>query len=193
MNHLIVLAHPNPESFCHALCQTATDALSHSGQAQIRDLYQLEFDPTLTLAELKGKTELPELEAEREYVRWADHLLFLFPVWWYDRPAILKGWIDRVLSYKFAYRVEEGRGVGLLSGKTATVVATFGSRREDIEAISPGAVDWVMEATARGTLEYCGFNEVKRHPLFALDKGTDEERRALLQELKSELKARFKD
>lgn len=191
MNHLVILAHPNPSSFCHALCQTAAEALSQSGRVQIRDLYQLEFDPVLTLSELKGKTDLPELEAERELVRWADHLLFVFPVWWYDRPAILKGWVDRVLSYGFAYRVEKGRGVGLLTGKTATVVATFGSRAEEIEALSPAAVDWVMEAMARGTLEYCGFSDVTRRPLFALDKAAQEERLELLHSFGSDLKERY--
>ena len=193
MRHLLVLAHPNPESFCSAVAQTLKSTLeSQNHSVELRDLYRPLFQPTLQLQELQSSLDDPELLAERDSILWADHLIFVFPVWWYDRPALLKGWIDRVFSYGFAYTVEQGRGRGLLAPRKASVVATFGSAREDVESLSPEAVDWVMGAMLQGTLGYCGLEPVGRYPLFAVGKLEQNQGQELLQELASSVLASLK-
>ena len=184
MKHLIILAHPKKESFCAAICEALHSALEATGdEVKVRDLYESDFDPVLRLNEVPGTDLAAEVRREQELVSWADHLIFIFPVWWYDRPALLKGWIDRVFSFGFAYTVENGRGKGLLTGKKASLYLTFGSSEVHVSELHPGATDWVMEAMAVGTLGYCGLECVEKVSLYALSELTPEERSGLLLEL----------
>lgn len=188
MNHLIILAHPNRESYCAAIAKRLNQALPSS---ILRDLHNPLFPPVLSFDEMRGRVSDPELLSEQEAVKRADHLIFIFPVWWYDRPAVLKGWFDRVFSYGFAYTVENGRGKGLLTDKEATVIATFGSTQEEIAQLHPGAAGWVTQALEIGTLRYCGFSKVENHPLFAINKNTHEQRVELLNGVVEGLVERF--
>lgn len=184
MNHLVVLAHPSDTCFCHALAQTLVQALRSRNQpVELQDLYSLEFEPTLSLHEMKGGEPPPQVREQQGFVTWADHLIFIFPVWWYDRPAILKGWIDRVFSYGFAYTVENGRGKGLLKGKSASIFATFGSTEADVAALDPRACDWVLEAMAKGTLEYCGVRCENKTALHALGDLSGQQREEILEQM----------
>lgn len=193
MKHLLIYAHPNPESFNHALMESAREELSLEGEVEVRDLYALGFDPCLGAGDFAAFREgrVPEdIAREQEWVRWADHLVFFYPVWWYDRPAILKGWVDRVFSTHFAYRddPESGTTLGLLGPREATVVCTLGVTAEDLDAIHPHAREWKFAAMNQGTLEYCGIRVRDFLPLFGVSQVDHAARVEMIEELRSRLR-----
>lgn len=101
MRVLIVLAHPVPESFAHALHGRVASTLVGAGhEVRELDLHRIGFDPVLS-TEDRRHYHTPEVNAARvadqlAHLQWAEGLIFVYPTWWYSLPAMLKGWIDRV-------------------------------------------------------------------------------------------------
>jgi putative NADPH-quinone reductase len=131
MNISIILAHPNPGSFNHAVAGAAADALRQNGHAVIlHDLCREQFSPLLPAAELQKDAKLDPVVARHcAEIASADGIIIVHPNWWGMPPAILKGWIDRVLRMEVAYRFvanDQGEGVpvGLLKAKAAIVFNT---------------------------------------------------------------------
>jgi NAD(P)H dehydrogenase (quinone) len=130
MKVLVVYAHPNPESFNHAVLEKFLGGLrSKNHEVEILDLYAQGFDPLLTAADLAsfqaGETPA-DIQAQQARVARAEGLAFIFPIWWSSLPAILKGWIDRVFSLGFAYAFTEEGPVGLLKQQKALLITTSG-------------------------------------------------------------------
>lgn len=102
MRVLLVHAHPNPESLNRALADTAAAALARGGhEVRFLDLYGIGFDPVMDRAEragyhTPGDNEAPVAE-HVAHLRWCEAVVFVYPTWWFGLPAILKGWLDRVL------------------------------------------------------------------------------------------------
>jgi NAD(P)H dehydrogenase (quinone) len=167
MKHLIIYAHPNQQSLNHHLKQALTEHLWDSGQeVVVRDLYQLNFSPILSLEDMKdqraGKVA-PDVKQEQDYILWADHITFIYPIWWTGMPAIMKGYIDRVFSYGFAYRYDQGIQKGLLTGKQTTIINTHGKSKAEYESIG---MDKALSLTSdKGIFSYCGL-EINRHFFF---------------------------
>jgi NAD(P)H dehydrogenase (quinone) len=133
MKHLIVVAHPRPDSFTHALAEAYADELKQLGhQAEIRDLYAAGFDPVLQPSELGGAGKA-DVQAEQVRVKEAAAVAFFYPLWWASMPAILKGYIDRVFTHGFAYDFRGTAMHGLLSGKTALLVTVSAAPREVLQ------------------------------------------------------------
>ena len=132
----VILAHPRPGSFNHAIAATVVTALEGQGHGVwFHDLYQENFDPVLLPAELEREAVLPPLVAQhcREIAQ-AQGIVIIHPNWWGQPPAILKGWVDRVLRPEVAYRFKEGDSgegipVGLLQAKAAVVFTTSNTPR----------------------------------------------------------------
>ncbi len=131
MNVLVVVAHPDPASFNHALAGAAVDAARSRGHAVVlRDLHGEGFDPILPRAEFPKDADLPPaLRRHCDELAAADGIVVVHPNWWGQPPAILKGWIDRVIRPGVAYAFREDDGgegvpVGLLRARTAVVLNT---------------------------------------------------------------------
>jgi NAD(P)H dehydrogenase (quinone) len=116
MMHLyIVFAHPSHDSFTYAVLQSFTKGLRDAGHTfEVRDLYEMDFRTDMDRAEYIRETgfdpDAPvseDVEAEHEKIAGADAIVFIYPVWWSDCPAKLKGWFDRVWSYGYAYCYDE--------------------------------------------------------------------------------------
>ncbi len=127
MNHLIVVAHPRQDSFTGALAAAYADELERLGhRSKTRDLYALGFNPVLAAGELGGfppDHEAPEdIRREQGLLSSAEAVAFIYPLWWASMPAMMKGYIDRVLSYGFAYDHQGGSIHGLLQGKKSLIV-----------------------------------------------------------------------
>lgn len=128
----ILLAHPNPQSFNHALARAVAAAAEASGHRVIlRDLCAEKFDPILPFAEASEKNfpVPPEIARHGREAAEADALVFIHPNWWGQPPAILKGWLDRVLrpgeAYKFGVNAKGEAGpVGLLKARALLVLNT---------------------------------------------------------------------
>jgi putative NADPH-quinone reductase len=127
---LIVFAHPGAASFNRAVLVrlvTALEALDHA--VTLCDLYAERFDPLMSAAELYEAARPPDVDHAQQLVLAAEVLLFVYPTWWWTPPAILKGWIERVICTHFAFRfdVSLNRFVGLLGGRRAFAVSTGSS------------------------------------------------------------------
>lgn len=131
MNISVILAHPDPRSFNHAIADTAVSVLGkNEHHIFFHDLYGEKFDPILTASEVPAKAPLPEaVKIHCDELSSADGIIIVHPNWWGQPPAILKGWVDRVIRPEVAYRFLEGdsgEGVpfGLLKARTAIVFNT---------------------------------------------------------------------
>jgi NAD(P)H dehydrogenase (quinone) len=137
MNILVIVAHPNGESFNHAIARAAVDELKCNGQHVIfHDLYAEHFDPLLPAAEIpRGAPLPPQIAAHCEEIAAANGIVIVHPNWWGQPPAILKGWVDRVIRPGVAYQFEEGDGgegvpAGLLKAHAALVFNTSNTPAE---------------------------------------------------------------
>jgi NAD(P)H dehydrogenase (quinone) len=133
----VILAHPRHGSFNHAIAATVVHTLEgQANQVWFHDLYQENFDPVLLPAELEPEAYLPPLvEQHCREIAQAQGIIIVHPNWWGQPPAILKGWVDRVLRPGVAYRFKEGDSgegvpVGLLPAKAAMVFTTSNTPRE---------------------------------------------------------------
>ena len=146
MKTAIILAHPNPSSFCAAIARTCVEALEASGgEVVLRDLYAMDFDPRLRAAELptpQGWTMAPDVVAERAVLTDVDSFVFVYPFWFNAPPAILKGYVDRVFSMGFGYQPGSHGGDPLLVGKTLMTFSTSGAPEHWIDAT--GALNALM-------------------------------------------------
>jgi putative NADPH-quinone reductase len=127
----LIQAHPDPAGghLCHALAQAYADGAVKAGrQVRVIDVAQLDF-PLLRSQKdwLEGKVPASLLPAQ-ETLRWADHLVFFFPLWLGDMPALLKGFLEQIARRGFAFEPVEGNPLGrkLLTGRSARVVVTMG-------------------------------------------------------------------
>ncbi|MFP7732408.1 NAD(P)H-dependent oxidoreductase [Priestia aryabhattai] len=167
MKHLIVYAHPNPESLNHAILDTAVNTLKKNGhEVVVRDLYKLDFQPVLkpedTEAMKAGK--IPnDIKVEQEFISEADIITFIYPIWWTGLPAILKGYVDRVFAYEFAYASEEEGIVKLLKGKKGLIINTHGTPNEVYDSI--GMTAGLKVTSDIGIFDFTGIETVD-HLLF---------------------------
>lgn len=176
MRHLIIYAHPNENSLNHSLLNTVVENLqSQNHEVVIRDLYKIGFDPVLSLADMHGQRTgkvSEDVQPEQEYISWAEQITFIYPIWWTGLPAIMKGYIDRVFSYGFAYRYDQGIQKGLLKGKKAVIINTHGKSHEEYERMG---MDKALTLTSdHGIFIYSGL-EIIQHLFFdKADKASSE-------------------
>ena len=102
---LLILAHPNRQSYNHAIAVSAIQQLQENGHDVIfHDLYAEKFVPILPSEEFPNKVTLPSyIKQHCDELRLADGIIIVHPNWWGQPPAILKGWIDRVMRPGVAY------------------------------------------------------------------------------------------
>lgn len=139
MKTLIVFAHQHQDSFNRSILNNVEATLKEKGQEVIvRDLYKLNFQPVLTIEDTASmKTgKIPEdIKTEQDLITQAEGIIFIYPIWWSNMPAILKGYIDRVFSFGFAYTYGEQGPVPLLKGKKGLIINTYGADEDQYEKI----------------------------------------------------------
>lgn len=204
MKVLIVYAHPEPRSLNGALREIAVKELMAQGhEVQVSDLYadgwksqvdRADFpslardERLITVAASKKAFEAgtltSDVKAEIEKLLWADALILQFPLWWFTMPAILKGWVDRVFAYGFAYGVGEHSdrrwgdryGEGTLAGKRAMLIVTAGGWEEHYAARGVnGPIDDLLFPINHGILYYPGYDVLPPFVVYRAD-GFDESR-----------------
>jgi putative NADPH-quinone reductase len=158
---LIINGHPNAESFNNGLFEAYKKGARTTG-AEIREIVikDLQFNPNLQFGYQK-RTELePDLLDAWEKIKWADHLVWVHPVWWGGLPAITKGFIDRLFLPGFVFQNRENSvwWDKLLTGKTGHIITTMDQ---------PGWYYWLVfgqpsiNQLKKSTLEFCGIKPVK--------------------------------
>lgn len=156
-NVLVIYAHPDEQSFNHAVLDTVVDTVKQAGhRCVVLDLYQRGYNPVMTLAEAKGGlTE--ETKHYQSLVKNATDIVFIFPVWWFRAPAILEGFIDKTFTPKFAYRFKPLIGkfalpVPLLRDKKVTAFITHGAPALPVRTLYVNAVKYRF---LLGFLSFC--------------------------------------
>jgi len=183
MNVLVIFSHPDPKSFNAAILGVVKDELENKGaQFKIKDLYAMHWDPVLSADELAGKVP-DHIAAEQRDVGWADLLVFISPVWWYSVTAIMKGYIERVMSLGFAYDHAEGGPRGLMGGKSAIFITTSGA--DEKTARDSGMSESMNISLVSGFGEFCGFDNVKFKNYYAVGLVSDTARKEMLADIRS--------
>jgi NAD(P)H dehydrogenase (quinone) len=167
MKHFIIYAHPNPNSLNGHFKNSLVEHLEQDNhEVIVRDLYQLNFNPVLSLEDMAGQLKglvADDVKQEQEFIAWADCVTFIHPIWWTGLPAIMKGYIDRVFSYGFAYRYDQGIQKGLLTGKQTVIINTHGKSKAEYESIE---MDKALLLTSdKGIYTYSGL-EIIEHFFF---------------------------
>ena len=190
MDISLVLAHPGRGSLNHALADVATDELRSRGhRVAYHDLYAEGFDPVLPESEMRGEpTRDPLVERHRGEIALAGGIVLVHPNWWGQPPAVMKGWVDRVLvprvGYEFAPDDPAGGGIpiGLLRAGWAVVLNTTDTSRDrELEEFGDP-----LEGLWRNcVLSYCGVKRFERRAFGVVATSTGEERAAWLEEARS--------
>jgi len=190
MNHLVVFAHPNQKSFGKGMVDALVKASEEKGaNVRVRDLYEIGFDPILKPEDFVAfqSGNVPEdIAAEQEHIKWANVITFVYPVWWTSLPAILKGYVDRVFSYGFAYEYVDGAPNGLLKGKKALLFSTTGTPNEIYSEI--GMHNSMKQTVDQGIFNFSGLEEVNHTFFGSVPHVTDEIRKDYLKEVSKIIK-----
>ncbi|AZA84628.1 NADPH:quinone reductase [Chryseobacterium lactis] len=179
----IINAHPNQDSFNFGVAAAYKEAAEESG-AEVEEIIirDLDFNPNLQFGYQKRMELEPDLLNAWEIIQWADHLVWIHPVWWGGLPAISKGFIDRLFLPGMAYKFRENSvwWDKLLKGKTGHIITTLDQ---------PG---WYyrlffgrpsVNQLKKSTLEYCGVKPVKVTYLGIIRDSSDEHRAKLLKKV----------
>ena len=156
----MILAHPRRDSLCGALFDACADGARQAG-VECRELIlsDIRFDPNVHEASPEQQPLEPDLVRAQRDIHWAEHLVFVYPTWWGTFPALLKGFLDRVMTPGFAFRhVSPDKWDKLLAGRTADLITTMDTPPLVYRFIyrAPG-----RQALGRATLGYCGLRTVR--------------------------------
>ena len=163
MKHAIIVAHPKSRSFIGTMAKAYTaEVRGHGHAVEVRDLYAMDFDPRLKIAELPGEAaELPgDVVRERALLADADVFAFFYPFWFNAPPAILKGYMERIFGLGFAYEPASGGTRPLLSMRKLFSVSSSGAPREWVE--STGAWEAERQLFDKHFAAVCGL-EIADH------------------------------
>ena len=180
-NILILLGHPahERESFCEVLANTYRDGAVGAGHSvQLINIAKLHFDPILHEGYLGNQTPEPDIVDAQEKIRWADHIVIVYPMWEYMIPALLKGFFERCFTKGFAYDLRSKNPFrnGLLSGKSVRFIQTMG-----MPAIIYRFYFMAHGAKALKTmLKFCGLAPI-RITYFGMIEGGDKRRKNYME------------
>lgn len=181
---LIINGHPNKDSFNFGIAKAYKDGALQSG-AEVREIViaDLDFNPNLQFGYQKRIELEPDLINAWEKIQWADHLVWIHPVWWGGLPAITKGFIDRLFLPGFAFRYRENSvwWDKLLKGKSAHIITTldqpsfyyrFFFGRPSVNQLK------------KSVLQFCGIKPVKVTYVGIIKTSNDKQRQKWLEKIK---------
>ena len=162
MKHVLIInGHPDKESFNYALSEAYISGVSKKNAtiSQI-NIAELNFNPNLKFGYRKRMELEPDLIIAIDKIKKADHIVWVFPMWWYSYPAIMKGFIDRTFLPSITYQPIEGKALPekLLKGKSARLIITADAPKWYNSLIMKRPA---INQLKKGTLKFCGVNPVK--------------------------------
>lgn len=173
---LLILGHPDNDSFCGALADEYQKGAEEAGvELERLNLSELSFDPVLKSGYRVIQELEPDLKKAQELILWAEHIVFVYPTWWASMPALLKGFIDRVFLPGFAFKYL-GDGPWwdkLLKGRSARIISTMDAPRIYFFFVYFNAG---INAMKRATLYFCGIKPVEL-TIFSKVKNSDAAKR----------------
>jgi NAD(P)H dehydrogenase (quinone) len=191
----IILAHPDNQSFNHAIARTAARQLESNGhEVFFHDLYQETFDPLLGHQEIPRDAPVPETIAEHcRQIAEVEGIIIVHPNWWGQPPAILKGWVDRVIRPGVAYEFLEGdsgEGVpnGLLKAKVAMVFNTSNTEAAREKNVFGDPLETIWRNCILGL---CGVTNFYRRTFSIVVTSTEIQRREWLDTVRRDVDTLF--
>ena len=209
MNVLIVHAHNEPLSFTTAMKNLAVGELLEQGhKVEVSDLYAMRFKAVADTDDfqqrtnpdylvyaleqrngLKNRTLAPDIMAELEKVKAADLIIFSFPIYWFSVPAIMKGWLDRVLVSGYCYGGMRFYDRGGLAGKRAMLACTLGGQPHMVrEGGIHGELEDMLRPLLRGTLAYTGMTVLPPFVAYHVPYISEQERKDWLEQYRARLR-----
>jgi NAD(P)H dehydrogenase (quinone) len=191
----VILGHPSSQSFNHAIADAVVATLKDNGHNVLfHGLYEERFDPALPASEIpkSAKTD-PLVKKHCEEIASADGIVIIHPNWWGQPPAIMKGWIDRVIRPGVAYEFLEGDGgegvpCGLLKATTALVFNTSNTTEEREQTIFGDPLETIWKNCIFGL---CGVTNVHRKTFGVVVTSTEMKREAWLGEVRDMVDRHF--
>ena len=182
MHVLTVLDHPDPKSFSRAVAERfMAGALEGGHTTELADIAGEGFDPRWSVADIeadRGKGTPPDVQVEQERIGRADAICLVFPLFWWGMPATMKGWVDRVWSWGWAYDQLDDPDTSLQRPRTGVLLIPAGARSDEMaEKGYTAAIDTLWTA---GTFGYFGFSP-RRLELLNGSTGSAQRRAALLE------------
>jgi len=220
MKILLVYARPEPRSLNGALLDVAVNTLKAQGhEVQVSDLYADGWKPQVDRADFpllaqderlapaaaskknfEAGTLTEDVKAEIEKLLWADALILQFPMWWFAMPAILKGWVDRVFAYGFAYGVGEHSdrrwgdryGEGILAGRRAMLIVTAGGWEEHYaDRGVNGPIGDLLFPINHGMLYYPGYEVLPPFVIYRADRFEESMFESVAERLRERMRTLF--
>jgi len=190
----VILAHPDPKSFNHAIAQTAVKTLKSNGhKVFFHDLYKEKFDPLLPASEIADDARLPaKIKKHCKEIAVADGVIIVHPNWWGQPPAILKGWVDRVIRPGVAYEFLEGDSVprGLLKAKAALVYNTSNTESKREKNVFGDPLETIWKNCIFGL---CGVSNFHRRTFNVIVTSTEKQRKIWLNHIQKDINLFFTD
>jgi len=192
----VILAHPDPSSFNHAIAETTVATLKKNGHDVFyHDLYKEKFDPLLPKEEISKDVPLPsEIEAHCKEAAEVDGFVIIHPNWWGMPPAILTGWVDRIMRPGIAYEFLEndsGEGVpsGLLHAQKAIIFNTSNTETEREIKVFLDPLETIWKNCI---FELCGVHDFHRKMFNIIVTSTKKQREHWLEEVKESVSSIFR-
>ena len=178
---LIILGQPSSNSLCAALARTYADAARQSdAEVRLLELGKMAFDPILHNGYAHIQPLEPDLLDAQASITWAQHLVWVYPIWWGGLPALLKGFLDRIFlpGFAFKYRPNSALWDRLLTGRSAELLVTMDS--------PPWYYRWVQRQPGhrqmkQAILEFSGIRPVRVHSFGPVIKSSEATRAEWLQ------------
>jgi NAD(P)H dehydrogenase (quinone) len=178
---VVFLGHPKNESLCGGMADSYVAAAQAAGhEVRLHRVSDLDFSAD---SQPKGKHEElePDLKAAQDDILWAEHLVFVYPTWWYNWPARLKGFVDQVLQsgVTFQYQEKSPLPLKLLKGRTGRIICT---------ADGPNPYYFLFGGnpavkSMRMTLDFCGIKPIRVSLFGAVISSTPEKRAGWLEQI----------
>lgn len=188
MEILVILAHPRKDSFNHSIAECAVQTLEYHGHCvNFHDLYKEKFDPVLPYEEIPKEASLgPIVSTHCNEITRAEGIIIVHPDWWGQPPAILKGWVDRVMRVGVAYEFAEGDDgegvpIGLLKANAALVFNTSNTPGERELKVFGDPLEILWNNCI---FQLCGIQQFHRRMFGVIVTSTMEQRRSWLAEVR---------
>ncbi len=161
MRILILQGHPDSESFCSSLARSYQEGAQSAGhECRMLNIGELQFDSNLAHGYRQIQPLEPDLIKAQEWVKWCEHLVVIYPMWWGQMPALLKGFFDRCFlpGFAFKYHANDPFWDRLLKGRSAHMIVT-----SDAPVFYNFLAYWDAPITVpkKMIFKFCGFHPVR--------------------------------
>lgn len=184
-NILIIDGNPDSGSLSYDLAEIYKQGAEEShASVKVLHLSEIQFDPILKFGYKKKMSLEPDLVVAQENIKWADHLVFIYPIWWGTYPALLKGFIDRTFLPGFAFngKIDSVYWEKLLKGKTARIIETLDAPMWFYDKVYKSPA---KNSLAIAVLNFCGIKPVDYTVFTPVKQTTEDERSQWLDETKT--------